>query len=227
MSSPILLTDSDIVPPVWGVLRTPRGGTPRPGVVVLPGSSGWHSQYVEIAGTLAAAGFVAMALDYLAESGREPSPEAEMHHWQTWEDTVRNAIGHLQQTWCRHHPPIGLVGYSLGAYLAVSVASALPEVKAVVEFFGGGGRGPKSLEDQVSALPPLLILHGEADSVVPLASGCQLRDAALAQGRHVEMHTYPGAEHAFNASWNPHYSESEAADSTLRTIEFLHQWLGA
>jgi dipeptidyl aminopeptidase/acylaminoacyl peptidase len=46
-----------------------------------------------------------------------------------------------------------------------------------------------------------LIEHGEADSIVQVSSAYRLRDAVIAHGGEVEMHVYPGAEHAFNAPW--------------------------
>jgi carboxymethylenebutenolidase len=74
-------------------------------------------------------------------------------------------------------------------------------------------------------MPPLLILHGEADTVVPVSHAYRLRQAVVEQGGEVEMHLYPGAEHAFNAPWRPTYSEAEASDSLRRTIEFLAERL--
>jgi carboxymethylenebutenolidase len=222
----MLLSNVGVSPAVRGVVCAPRAAAATPGVILLTGSSGWNTTYAEIASWLAEAGFTALALDYLAETGCEPSPEEEARHWPAWEATVRNAVAFLQEGH-RQRRRVGLVGYSLGAYLAVSVASDLPDVKAVVDFFGGGGRGSKSLEDQVRNLPSLLILHGDRDSVVPVASGYQLRDAALAQGRHVKMHVYPGAEHGFNAPWSPNFSQQESPDSLARTILFLGDWLRA
>jgi dienelactone hydrolase len=50
------------------------------------------------------------------------------------------------------------VGYSRGAFLAVSVASSIPKVAAVVDFYGGGPAGSGDEKDW--RFPPLLILHG-------------------------------------------------------------------
>lgn len=226
---PRQLSDPDIIPAVWGVLKIPNAAGPHPGVILLPGSSGWQAAYPQIAKSLADSGFVALALDYHAETGPEPSAEERVREWRLqqwplWQATVQNAVAYLQAS-----PPvsgrhIGLVGYSLGADLTVSVASALPGVRAVVVFFGGGRT--ESLDDEVRHFPPLLILHGEADSVVPVSSAYRLRDAVIAHGGEVEMHLYPGAEHAFNAPWRPTYSDPEAADSLRRTIEFLARQLG-
>ena len=78
-----------------------------------------------------------------------------------------------------------------------------------------------SLEEETRHFPPLLILHGEADSSIPVGEAYRLRDAVIAQGGEVEMHIYLGAEHSFCAPWSPKYSEPEAVDSQKRAIEFL------
>ncbi len=221
------LSATTIVPALWGALETPPGAGPFPGVILLPGSSGWHGGYVDRARDMASEGFVTLALDYLAQTGAEPSPEDMAQHWAEWQALVRGAADYLQTHTLVSNRGLGLVGFSLGAFLAVSVASDIPRVGAVVEFYGGGGIGGQSLEEQVRGFPPVLIQHGDADSIVAVAAAYLLRDAVLAQGGEVELAIYPGAGHAFNASWSPWYSEAEAADSERRTLEFLRRRLGA
>ncbi len=82
-----------------------------------------------------------------------------------------------------------------------------------------------SLEDQVRHFPPLLILHGDADTVVPVSRAYQLKQAVVDQGGEVEMHIYPGAHHAFNGTFSSAYSETAAMDSFNRTIDFLKRRL--
>jgi len=141
--------------------------------------------------------------------------------WPAWQAAVRNAVAYLETLPAVSHRPVGLVGYSRGAFLAVSVAASVPAVSAVVDFFGGGGGGTDSLDKEVRRFPPLLILHGEADTVVPVRQAYRLREAVLAHGGEVEMHLYPGAHHAFTAA----YSEPAAIDSWRRTIDFLRRRL--
>lgn len=218
---PQRLTRPDITPAVWGVLETPHTVGPHPAVIILPGSAGWRPAYAQLARAFADSGFAALALDYYAVSGRDSSREDAIRKRPQWQETIRNAVVYLEAS-----PPvsgrgIALVGYSRGAFLAVSVASSLPAVRAVVDYFGGGNADPDSLAREVRHFPPLLILHGEADTAVPASSAQRLRDGVLAHGGEVEMHLYPGAQHGFNAEFSPGYSERDASDSWRRTIEFL------
>jgi acetyl esterase/lipase len=47
------------------------------------------------------------------------------------------------------------------------------------------------------AAPPFLLIHGEADTVVPFAQSVELRDALTATGVEVELVPVPGADHVF------------------------------
>ncbi len=215
-----------VTPGVFGVIVTPKTPGPHAAVILLPGLSGWNAFYAARATSLAESGFVALALDYCAETG-PASVESQqwLRTWGRWQETVRNAATYLRALPAVSQNAIGLIGYSLGAFLAVSVASSTPGVNAVVDFFGGGGAAHDSLEEEVRLFPPLLILHGEADTVVPVAHAHRLHDAVTAQGRTVEMHLYPGAEHAFSAPWSPNYSEACASDAYARMTDFLGRHL--
>jgi len=87
-----------------------------------------------------------------------------------------------------------VVGYSLGASVALSVAAVEPELAGIVVWSG-------SLPDayrNVKRLPPLLILHGARDAVIPDYNARQL--AALCTLNHFscELHIYPDEGHAFS-----------------------------
>jgi len=216
------LAPRKLAPGVWGVLEEPGGIGPHPGVVLLHGSTGWHPAYADLARALADLGFVALALDYYAEAGSSAIRSKEkIEKWPAYQTAIRKAVEYLQGRLSVADQPIGLVGFSRGAFLAVSVASSLPKVRAVVDFYGGGGGGRESLEDEAKGFPPLLILHEEADNIVPVTFALNLRDAVTASGGDVEVHLYPGAGHAFNAPHLPTYSEEAARDSLGRTVEFL------
>ena len=67
--------------------------------------------------------------------------------------------------------------------------------------------------------PPILLLHGRDDRLIPCVQSERL-GAALAQaGAVVEVETYPGADHMWHGA-------PEAAEQALsRTVAFLHDTL--
>ncbi len=221
------LTPPGVSPRIWGALRMPADPGPHPGVILLPGSSGWRPEYTGVADPYAQAGFVVLALDYYAETGGAPvGSEEKLQKWESWRRTVQEAGAFLQGLPSVAGRRLALVGYSRGGFLAVSVAASMPSVAAVVDFYGGGGGGTLTLEEEVQGLPPLLIIHGERDSVVPVSFAEALRAAALAAGGQVEAHLLPNADHAFNAPWSPTYSRESDEESFQWATVFLQAHLG-
>lgn len=224
---PMRLTKPEVSPSVWGCLITPKDPGPHAAVVLLHGSSGWRPEYVDIARRFADADFIALVLDYYAETGgAEIGSEEKLKNWESWRQTLQAAVGYLQGMPSVAGDRIALVGYSRGAFLAVSVAGSLPAVKAVVDFYGGGGGGTLTLDQEVRGLPPLLIVHGERDSVVPVSFGEALRRAVLEAGGQVEMHLLRDEGHAFNLPWSPTYSKESDEQSLGLALDFLRNTLG-
>jgi dienelactone hydrolase len=107
-----------------------------------------------------------------------------------------------------------LLGFSLGAYLALSVAAVDQRVKAVVDFFGGF---PKEMKLFMRRLCPTLILHGDADTTVPVAEAYYLQEILEKKAIPYEMQIYGGAGHGFNGEiWQ---------DARRRTLAFLQRHL--
>ena len=220
-----LLTKSGLVPELHGFLDKPDSPGTHPAVVILYGSAGWRPIYANIAKNLADSGFVALALDYYACKEDSTGLAGDGSDWFRWQASVRSAVNFLMEDSSTVKGSVGLLGYSLGAFLSVSIAASIPEVKAVVDYFGGGSSEKDELESQVRNFPPLLILHGEEDQSVPVSKAYELRDAVIAQGGEVEMKIYPGAQHGFNAPFLPNYSKEYDIDSFQRTVDFFKQHL--
>jgi carboxymethylenebutenolidase len=123
--------------------------------------------------------------------------------------TIGDAITFVGQHASVDANRIGLLGFSLGAYLALSVASVEPRVKAVVEFFGGM---PEELHG-FTRMPPVLILHGEQDRVVPVTEATRLKQLLERTKTPYEVRLYPGAGHGF--------SGLQLLDAGQRTSQFL------
>jgi dienelactone hydrolase len=142
--------------------RTP--GTGDGAVVLLYGSGGLESSAVpsaEEARGLARSGCRVYVPHYLdATRGRATDPES---HYGLWAQTVRDAIEHVQLQTGIPQPRTAIVGYSLGGSVALVAAAQEPHLAGVVVWTGSLPDAYRNLR----LLPPLLILHGGLDSIIP------------------------------------------------------------
>ncbi len=207
-----------------GAFLAPSGPGPYPAFILLHGASGLRPEYLDLAGRFVDSGFAVLVLDYYAGTGGAPiGSEEKLRKWESWRQAVRNGATWLQALPQVQEGRIGLVGFSRGGFLAVSVGASTPGVTAIVEFFGGGGGGTLNIEEEVRGLPPLLILHGEEDRIVPVSFAQTLHDAVLEGGGKVEMQLYPGAGHGFSLPWVPTYSRDSSESAFARTVAFLRE----
>jgi carboxymethylenebutenolidase len=192
----------------------PQGRGPFPAVIALHGSGGSHAWAAEPARMLAGRGFGVFVLHYFERTGTAWADDATIRgHFPTWMKTIGDAItyaGRQREVDAEH---IALLGFSLGGYLALSVASVDPRVKAVVEYFGGL---PEELSN-FRQMPPTLILHGDADPVVPVAEAQKLQTLFERAGTTYDMKIYSGQGHSFNGT--------AVFDAGMRTLNFLNKHL--
>ena len=99
---------------------------------------------------------------------------------------------------------IGVVGFSLGGYLALALAEEershppplrSPEIRRGRVF--GSGYAPGFAEERMTTMPPVLILHGEDDNVVPVSSAYELENLLKKKAVPYEMKIYPHQGHGF------------------------------
>jgi phospholipase/carboxylesterase len=89
---------------------------------------------------------------------------------------------------------IVLFGFSQGTMMALHVAPRRSEPVAGVVGFSGSLLAPELLGGTRSR-PPVLLLHGDLDEVVPPQSMPLARDALTAAGFSVATHVMPGTPH--------------------------------
>jgi len=93
---------------------------------------------------------------------------------------------------------LALMGFSQGTMMALHVALRRAKPCAAVLGYSGMLAGPETLAVEITARPPVLLVHGERDEVVP-AGAMPLAAAALtAAGVPVQSHLRPGLGHGID-----------------------------
>ena len=88
-----------------------------------------------------------------------------------------------------------LFGFSQGTMMALHVAPRRAQAVAGVVGFSGRLLSPELLEDEAVVKPPVLLVHGDQDDVVPPASLPEAADALTAAGFEVYAHVMKGTAH--------------------------------
>lgn len=105
-----------------------------------------------------------------------------------------------------------LVGFSQGTMMALHVGLRRTETVAGIVGISGMLVAPDHLQADIRSRPPVLLIHGTEDEVVPFRS-MDLANAALtAAGVGVEMHVSPGLGHSVGQDG------LEAAAAFARTV---------
>ena len=90
---------------------------------------------------------------------------------------------------------LALIGFSQGAMLALHVAPRRATVLAGVVAISGRLLRPERLAAEVVAKPPVLLVHGDQDPVVPFADMGLAGDALVAAGFETFGHVMAGTGH--------------------------------
>jgi carboxymethylenebutenolidase len=197
-------------------LPSPNGDK-FPTVIGLHGSGGGHAIISDPAELLATNGFAVYVLHYFDRTGTSQADrDTIFRYFPLWMKTLWDSVSFVA---CQPHVDserMGLLGFSLGAYISLSNAAVDSRIQAVVEFCGGL---PKEMKFFMRRLCPVLILHGAADSTVPVEEAYHLRHVLEKRRIPYEMQIYPGAGHGFEGPvWQ---------DAKARTLEFLKKHLAA
>ena len=210
--------------PLTAELFSAPGDGKRPAVMILHGVGGFDAFpafYRRYAAALAGAGIDAYVLSYYdaADAVATKSKIADERRAvfnqriRLWASSVSEVAG-LILAEARSSGRVGVLGFSQGGFLATAAAAQDQRISPLVVFYGGI---PSLLKNEITRLPPLLELHGDADRVVALADGQALVDLARGLGQAVEMVVYPGAGHGFDGA--------DAVDAQRRTKAFFEQRL--
>ena len=109
---------------------------------------------------------------------------------------------------------LALVGFSQGAMMSLHVAPRRPTPIAGVVAISGRLLRPERLDAEAVVKPPVLLVHGDQDPVVPFESMGMAGDALVTAGFPTFAHVMKGAAHGI------------AQDGLGVTLQFLKEKLG-
>jgi phospholipase/carboxylesterase len=93
---------------------------------------------------------------------------------------------------------LALVGFSQGTMMALHVGPRRARPLAGIVGYSGMLADPDALAVEVVTKPPVLLIHGDADPVLPVAALYQAETALIALGFTVSAHVSPGLEHSID-----------------------------
>ncbi|MEO8577364.1 MAG: alpha/beta fold hydrolase [Gemmatimonadales bacterium] len=183
---------------VPSVLLRPDLDTRVPGVLLLHGYSSSKEVLSNTMGiALARGGIASLSIDLPLHGSRDEdmfeearsNPLGLLKHWKRAIDEVKDAIAWLAAHSAIDPLRIGIVGYSLGSYIALQTAAAEKSVKCVVVAAGGDLPATqwtnmvRMVTDPLASVRkssgrPLLILHGVNDRTIRREQAQALFDAA-------------------------------------------------
>ncbi len=93
---------------------------------------------------------------------------------------------------------LALVGFSQGTMMALHVGPRRAQALAGIVGFSGMLADPDELKSEVRTRPPVLLVHGDADEVLPVASLAAARQGLEAAGLDVVTHISPRLGHSID-----------------------------
>jgi len=97
-------------------------------------------------------------------------------------------------------PPerLALVGFSQGTMMALHVGLRREIAPAAIVGLSGVIAGADKLRDEIASRPPVLLVHGSADDVIPVGALHLTRDALSAAAVPVDCHVRQGLGHGID-----------------------------
>jgi carboxymethylenebutenolidase len=207
----------------------PTGAGPFPAVIMLHGAGPRDmptDDFEDDCSKLADHGYYTEFIEYYSQTDAVGlgDVDAMVRDFPTWLNEVRSGIAALKKNPSVNSQKVALMGFSLGAYISLTYGATYPDdAAAIVEYYGGLS---PTLYPRAATMPPVLIIHGESDRLVPVSQARDLDEVLTRAGRPHEMKIYPGANHAFNfpgaMAW---YKSAAANDAWDRSLKFFDTYL--
>ena len=200
-----------------GYLATPAAGK-GPGVLVIQEWWGLVPHIKSVCDRFAAEGFSALAPDmYHGKTASEPDGAGKLFMALNIAQAEKDLAGAARYLASHSSTSrLGAVGFCMGGQLALFAGCTQPSIGAVVDFYGVH---PNVTPDYTRLSGPVLGLFAEKDAFVTPDTARGVEAAIKKAGKSVEIHIYPGVDHAFFNDENPGaYNKAAAEDAWRRTL---------
>jgi carboxymethylenebutenolidase len=202
---------------------------PAPAVIVIQEIFGVNKNMRDICEKISQAGYIALCPDLFWRQEPEiqltDQSEAEWARaFQLYQgfdvgkgiDDLKSALAFIRKDpGCTGRA--GTIGYCLGGKLAYLMATR-SDADCNVSYYGVG---IEDLLDEAATIAKPLLMHvAEKDQFVPSAAQQKII-GALHKNKHVEIHVFPGADHAFARIGGQHYDAAAAQKANSLTAGFL------
>lgn len=211
-------------------------GKPQPTVIILHDIWGANKFYRDMGQRLAEAGFAAILPDLFVREGSltQNSPQAAFarsgqHSFPVALEDIRSIVDKLSS----EGRSVGVIGFCMGGTLALLADARIPQLKAVVVYYGFPVNGhptpnrPFNPIDEVNQLhAPILGFFGQEDSNVGPDNVRAYEAAAKQAGKSIDATIYPGVGHGFMTFSGEGPAAKPSQESWARAMQFLKEHLG-
>jgi len=212
---------------VQGILYTPEGKGPFPGLIVVHEWWGLNDWVKGQASKLADEGYVALAIDlYRGKVATTPDVAHELMRGVPEDQANRDlkaAFQYLASQANVKKDRIGAIGWCMGGGYSFDVAVLEPTLAVDVVNYGHLASDADTLKE-IHA--PVLGIFGAQDQGIPPAVVNRFEQQMKSLGKKVEIKIYSDAGHAFeNPNNKQGYRPEDTADAWKLTVNFLAEYL--
>lgn len=208
--------------------------TPAAAIVVIQEIMGVNHTIRGVADDLAGQGFIAIAPDLFWR--QQPGVDLDDRKPEEWQKAfgfyqgfdLKKGVEDVSATVAAAkslpgaNGKVGVVGFCLGGLLTF-LSAAKNEADASVAYYGGGT--DQHIAEGAKIKKPLLMHLAGADEYIGAEPQRVIKEG-LKSKPEVEIHTYPGRDHAFTRKSGAHYHAGDSEVANSRTYAFFKKHLG-
>lgn len=205
-----------------GFMAKPKGKKKLGTVMVIHENRGLNPHIKEVTKKVAAAGYIALAVDALSPFGGTPANEEEARGLFAKIDAAKNLQNFLDGlTYLRKladgNGKTAVVGFCWGGGMVNDLAVSDSKLNAAVAYYGRQAKA----EDAAKIKASLMLHYGGLDTRIN--AGIPAYEAALEAAKvDYQIFIYPDVNHAFNNDSSPNrYNEPAAKIAWERTLDLF------